>query len=142
MISDMAIWSQAPALTRDTHCSYDSYPLDMRRPLFTIVFCALLSSCGAIKQGTASSVSKMGNGFERIADLTTSPFRPGLPVVEAREGDMRELESGHDRALAYQAEQRRKRGWWIFGGPVDFEEPALPEIGDSAEASLLPELSD
>jgi len=114
----------------------------------------MLSSCGTmdtIKTGTLSSVSKVGSGFSKVgqsvgdgfgkvAEVTTSPFKPGLPVVEAREQDLKELPTGHDQAIAYQAEQRRRRGWWIFGGGVDFEEPSLPDDPMNAEAGLLPPL--
>ena len=113
-----------------------------------------LCSCGTmdtIKTGTLSSVSKVGEGFSKVgssvgdgfgkvAEVTTSPFKPGLPVVEAREQDLKKLPSGHDQAIAYQAEQRRRRGWWIFGGAVDFEEPSLPDDPMNAEAGLLPPL--
>jgi phage-related protein len=122
-----------------------------------------LCSCGtmkAIKSGAVSSVSKVGdsvgssvskvgsgfskvgdsvgNGFGKIADAATSPFKPGLPVVEARESDLKKMPSGHEQALAYQKEQQRRRGWWIFGGDVDFEEPSLPDLPMNAEAGLLP----
>lgn len=124
-----------------------------------------LTSCGtmdSLKTGTMSGVSKVGSGFSqmgqsvgsgfgkmgesvgegfgKVAEVTTSPFKPGLPVVEAREADLKEMPSGHDRAIAYQAEQRRRRGWWIFGGAVDFEEPTLPDDPMNAEAGLLPPL--
>ncbi|MEM1085512.1 MAG: hypothetical protein AAGI48_15475 [Verrucomicrobiota bacterium] len=89
--------------------------------------------------GIGSGVSKMGegigNGFGKVADLTTSPFRPAVPVVEAREDDLKELESGEDKALAYQ----RNNGFWsFFGGPVDFEEPTLPDDGGAIDGGLLP----
>ncbi|MGB1131386.1 MAG: hypothetical protein ACPG4K_15135 [Haloferula sp.] len=112
----------------------------------------LLSSCGAmnsLKSGAMGGVSavgsgfskagkSVGNGFGAMADAATSPFRPGLPVVEARQEDLKELPSGHDQALAYQKEQQRRRGWWIFGGAVDFEEPSLPDSPVGADAGLLP----
>lgn len=122
---------------------------------------ALLSSCGTvdtIKDGAVSGVSSVGSGFNKmgagfaragqtvgsgfgaVADAATSPFKPGLPVVEAREEDLRKIPSGHEQALAYQKEQQRRRGWWIFGGPVDFEEPSLPDSPVNAEAGLLPPL--
>jgi hypothetical protein len=105
----------------------------------------------SIKTGAVTSVSKVGSGFSKVGesvgsgfgkvtDVATSPFKPGLPVVEAREEDLRKLPTGHERALAYQQEQQRRRGWWIFGGAVDFEEPSLPDGPMNAEAGLLPPL--
>jgi hypothetical protein len=60
----------------------------------------------------------------------------GLKVVEVREKDLKDLPTGQERAIAYRNE--RKRGFWIFGGPVDFEEPTLPEDGSGIDGSLLP----
>ncbi len=104
-----------------------------------------LSSCStmtAIKDGTVSGVGKMGegigNGFGKVTDLATAPFKPGVPVVEARPDDWKEQQSGEEMALAYQEKQRRKR-FWLFGPPVDFEEPELPDDVGSTEISLLPE---
>jgi hypothetical protein len=59
---------------------------------------------------------------------------PRLQVVKVREKDLKELPSGHERALAFE----RKRGFWLFGGPVDFKEPTLPEPGSAMDGSLLP----
>ena len=61
---------------------------------------------------------------------------PSVQVVKVREKDLKELPTGHERALAF--ENQRKRGFWIFGGPVDFREPTLPEPGSTLDGSLLP----
>jgi hypothetical protein len=93
-----------------------------------------LSSCGtmtAIKEGTVA-------GVDKVTDLATAPFKPGVPVVEARPDDWKELKSGEQMALAYQEKQRQRR-FWLFGPPVDFEEPELPDDAGSTEISLLPE---
>lgn len=104
-----------------------------------------LSSCGtmtAIKDGTVAGVRKtgegIGSGFNKVTDLATSPFKPGVPVVEAREDDWEKVPTGHERALAYQEKQRQRR-FWLFGPPVDFEEPELPDGVGSTDAGLLPE---
>ena len=114
-----------------------------RFPSIAVIgLCAVaLCSCGAmseIKTGATKFGESIGNGFEKMADATTKPFRPGIPIAEPREKDMHELKTGREQAVAYQAEQQRRRGWFIFGGPVDFDEPALPEIGDPVDAGLLP----
>jgi hypothetical protein len=95
-----------------------------------------------IKDGTLAGTRKVGegigSGFQSVAGLATSPFRPGLPIVEARPNEWEKLPSGHERALAYQEKQRQRR-FWLFGPPADFEEPELPEAGGDAGAfSLLP----
>ena len=59
-----------------------------------------------------------------------------VKVVDVRENDLEELPLGHERALAFDRE--RKRGFWVFGGPVDFQEPELPEAGVELDGSLLP----
>lgn len=92
-----------------------------------------------IKDGTMTGVSKVGDGFGYIADATTAPFKPGVPVVEAREEDWEKMPTGQERALAYQREQQRKRGFWIFRGPVDFKEPELPDGSEAVmDSGLLP----
>ena len=59
-----------------------------------------------------------------------------VDVVEVREKDLEEMPLGHERALAFDRE--KKRGFWVFGGPVDFHEPDLPEAGSELDGSLLP----
>jgi hypothetical protein len=95
-----------------------------------------------IKDDTVAGAHKVGggigSGFSKLTELASSPFRPGVPVVEPRQNEWEKLPSGHERALAYQ-EQQRQRRFWLFGPPVDFEEPELPDIGGgAATSSLLP----
>jgi hypothetical protein len=112
-------------------------PLDpMKVPVFpstTAIACLFLVSCGAvqtIKESTASAGQKVSQ-FS-LADLR--PARVG--VVEVREKDLQELPSGRERVLAL--ENKRKRSFWFFGGPVDFKEPTLPDVGAEVDGSLLP----
>lgn len=125
---------------------------DVRFPAL-IATAFLFSSCGSmetIKTSATDGVSKVGqgigkvgtgigsgigNGFGKVAKLTTSPFRPGVPVVEAREDAMKELPSGQEQAIAY---QQKHRGFWGFFGPVDFKEPTLPDESGSIDGGLLP----
>ena len=100
----------------------------------------LLVSCAAVKETTASAAAKVSS-YAKLPDLVDTPIARlmpagGLKVVEAREKDLKDLPSGHERALAYRKE--RKSGFWIFGGPVDFQEPVLPEPGTEMDGSLLP----
>lgn len=100
--------------------------------------CAMLRSAGgtsvaAVKTTTSSAVAKI----PKISDLPMAHLLPGqgIKVVEVRERDLKDMPTGHELA---QAHEKRKRGFWIFGGPVDFEEPSLPEPGSELDGSLLP----
>ena len=99
-----------------------------------------LVSCSTVKDvGDRSSTlvrstsSAASSGFSALADLM--PGR-GIKVVEVREKDLRELPTGQEKALAFQ--NTRKSGFWIFGGPVNFSEPALPDGGTEPDGTLLP----
>lgn len=61
---------------------------------------------------------------------------PRVKVVQVRHKDLKPLPTGRERALAY--ENAHHRGFWFFGGPVDFKEPTLPEAGSELDGSLLP----
>lgn len=118
----------------------------MKHPLLlTTLGGFLLSSCGTMKSigtsagdGMARIGEGVGSGLDKVAEVASSPFRPGVPVVEAREDALKDLPSGEEKALAFQAEQRRRKSFWIFGDPIDFEEPSLPEDGGATTAGLLP----
>jgi hypothetical protein len=106
------------------------------------VNCALVS-CAAVKNTTASATEKLSSmaklpEMPSLVDTPIARLLPagGLKVVEVREKDLKDLPSGHERAIAYRNE--RKKGFWIFGGPVDFEEPVLPEDDSGIDGSLLP----
>jgi hypothetical protein len=107
----------------------------------------LLVSCSAVKSTTASFKESTSAAFSKVAskaklpDLAETPVARllpagGLKVVEVREKDLKELPSGQEKALAFRNE--RRNGFWLFGGPVDFQEPALPDAGTEADGSLLP----
>ena len=103
--------------------------------------CSALSKTGqAMRSGGSAAASKITALAKspKLPKLTDTPLAklmpaPGVKVVEVREKDLQELPTGHERALAY-----RKSGFWIFGGPVDFQEPSLPEPGSELDGSLLP----
>ncbi|GAA5481031.1 hypothetical protein [Haloferula sargassicola] len=112
------------------------------------ILAGALSSCGtmqSISSATSNGVDKLGksldSGFNKVASVATSPFKPGIPVVEARPEDFEKVQTGHDQAIAYQNAQRQRRSslWGLFSGPADFEEPALPEMNDASfDGGLLP----
>ncbi len=45
--------------------------------------------------------------------------------------------TGDQQALAFE-KSRRNRFWNIFSGPVDFEEPTLPDNAGAMDGELLP----
>lgn len=73
-----------------------------------------------------------------LPDMSLANLMPGkrIKVVEVREKDLQDMPTGTELAKAYQKE--RRGGFWIFGGPVDFKEPTLPEPGSELDGSLLP----
>lgn len=108
---------------------------------FGLVSCTTLRSAGgssvaAVKSSSASAMAKMPS-LPKVSDLPLAHLLPGqrVKVVEVREKDLKDMPTGHELALAH---QKGRRGFWIFGGPVDFEEPTLPEPGSEMDGSLLP----
>lgn len=105
----------------------------------------LVTICGLVSCATVSKISEGSAAFvQKTSEATTSKVsqladlvRPaGVKVVEVREKDLKPLPTGHERALVFQ--NTRKRGFWFFGGPVDFKEPTLPEAGGEMDGGLLP----
>jgi hypothetical protein len=111
-----------------------------------------LVSCGTLKQVGQSSmaaVKKTGSATASMMKAIPTPKMPKMPdmglanllpgsrikVVDVREKDLEEFKTGKELAQAY---KRERSGFWIFGGPVDFKEPTLPEAGSELDGSLLP----
>jgi hypothetical protein len=110
---------------------------------------ALGAACGVV---SCSAVDKMGKGsvafvqktsasttskVAELSEMAANKIRPAqVKVVEVREKDLKEMPTGHERALAFQSS--RKRNFWFFSGPVDFKQPVLPEAGAEMDGSLLP----
>jgi hypothetical protein len=95
--------------------------------VFGLVSCAAVCKIG---EQTGSKISQLS----ALAANEISP--PGVKIVEVREKDLKKQPSGRELALAY--ENTRKSGSWLFGGPVDFKEPTLPEPGAEMDGGLLP----
>ncbi len=90
-----------------------------------------LASCGA---GDATA-----NLGERVRYFSLNDLRPAkVQVVDVREQDLKEMPLGGERALAYEKSAARTARHWIFSGPVNFQEPVLPEAGTDVADSLLP----
>lgn len=104
---------------------------------------AVLTSCAAVENRVAGVKQRSREimAHVKVPDLVDTPLARlmpagGLKIVEPREDALAEMPSGHARALAYRNEKRQ--GFWWFGGPVDFEEPALPAAGIELDGGLLP----
>ena len=118
------------------------------RPLAILSASIFVASCGSmdsVKTSTSNGIGKVrgsfnkvgtdiGSGFNKVADLTMSPFKSDIPIVEARPDALKKLPSGEDKALAYQRNNR----FWNFLGPIDFKEPSLPDEPGSMDGGLLP----
>lgn len=114
----------------------------MKTVLRAIHLPALAASLGLVSCATVGKIGQNSMDFVRnTTEATTSKVSDlihpaGVKVVEVREKDLKKLPSGQERALAY--ENTHKRGFWFFGGPVDFKEPTLPTAGGEMDGSLLP----
>lgn len=104
---------------------------------------ASLTSCASVKDRVAGVKQRSSEIVAKVKapgllDTPLARLMPagGLKIVEPRKEALEEMPSGHERALAYRAEKRR--GFWFFGGPVDFEEPPLPAPGIELDGGLLP----
>jgi len=109
--------------------------------MFASTSCSSMSKFGAssvalVKNTTSATTSKVSE-LSAMALNKINP--PGVKVVEVREKDLKKLLTGKERALAYQ--NTRKRSFWFFDGPVDFQEPTLPEPGGELDGSLLPPIA-
>jgi hypothetical protein len=116
--------------------------------MFSLVSCASLRSAGrnsvaAVKKSTSATVTKISSvakvpSLPKMPDFHIADLMPGsrVKVVEVREKDLKELPTGQELAKAHARE--RRSGFWIFGGPVDFKEPTLPEPGSELDGTLLP----
>lgn len=103
-----------------------------------LIACAL-ASCAQVNSLKTAAAEKVG----KISDFSVAKLMPGAnrpPIVEVRERELKEIPTGHERAVAF--EKSRRHRFWIFGGPVDFVEPDLPAEGGVAEGTLLPSLAE
>jgi hypothetical protein len=122
------------------------FSASMNFPLKVTLGCLVagsLASCAAVKDRMADAKKRTGEMVAnvKLPELAETPLARlmpagGLKIVEPRKEALEEMPSGHERALAYRAEKRR--GFWFFGGPVDFEEPPLPAPGSELDGGLLP----
>lgn len=118
-----------------------SKPMSRAHPPFLIAASLALASCATLKTAGEKSVaavkSSTSTAIAGMSDLPLVHLFPGQgpKVVKVRENDLKEMPTGHELA---QVHARQRSGFWIFGGPVDFKEPTLPESGAGLDGSLLP----
>jgi hypothetical protein len=108
-----------------------------------LIACMLpVIGCASIQKAGQKSADMVRNTTsattQKLSSVSLAGLMPGpkIKIVEEREKDLKELPTGHERALAHQNSKRGR--FWIFGGPVDFQEPTLPEAESEADGSLLP----
>ncbi len=112
------------------------------KPMKAALVCSAsiaLISCASMRDAGSSSVNMVKNTASAISSFSFANLIPGhsdVKIVKVREKDLKELPTGKERALAY--ENEHKGGFWIFGGPVDFKEPNLPQSATELDGSLLP----
>jgi hypothetical protein len=107
----------------------------MLKPIQAALSCAAvfaITSCATMK----NTASATGRAISSFSFASLIPGHGNVKVVKAREKDLKELPTGKERALAYNSE--RRSGFWIFGGPVDFKEPNLPDSASELDGTLLP----
>ena len=105
------------------------------KPKTRVISLSLVATLAGL--ASCATVSKVGQNSTAFMQATIDKVHPAqIKVVEVREKDLKEQLTGQEQALAY--EKTRKRSFWSFGGPVDFQETSLPEPGGDMENSLLP----
>ena len=104
------------------------YTAGLLVPIFLLGSCAGIT---AVKESAATAT----DGLKHFSFTDLRPSR--VDVVEVREKELKEMPLGKERALAF--EEKRKRSFWSFMLPSDFEEPTLPNVSEEGiDGSLLP----
>jgi hypothetical protein len=138
-------------------CARKSYNMNFSiRIKFIAVIAAACSliSCATVSKVGKGSVAVVQNatkattsGVAKLSTAVTDKISPaGVKVVEVREKDLKMMQTGKEKALAFEAKQNRiassqSRVSWFFKGPVDFKEPALPNVDGELDGSLLPPIN-
>ena len=117
--------------------------------LFAILTSLLVSglvSCSSVK----STMKKVGdpvaslakNNLERLKDLrlpgTSGANSKTPPVVKVRREDLREVQFGREKALAWTRSKENGGGTLYF--PVDFDPSNLPSGGPLPSTGILPSI--
>lgn len=95
-----------------------------------------LTSCGTMNLVNNAKEKTVGT-MSDLAKFSVRDLMPSkVPIVEVNEKGLKDMPTGEERALAF--ESKRKRSFWLFDGPIDFKEPALPSSAGEMDGSLLP----
>ncbi len=113
-------------------------------PMAAVAGALFLSSCSTVKTAATkvkTAATKVGEGGRELSEDFQGPKIAGLfkrrpYVAEVRQKDLKDMPLGEERALAYQNSHRSF--WDIFRGPVNFDEPELPDDASLIDGSLLP----
>lgn len=116
-------------------------PKLFHHPAMKSFFCVIASlsfaSCAQVNQLKTATVGGISKVTEASKASVAKLMPARIPVVEVREKDLKPLPTGQERALAF--EKSRRNGFWgLFSGPVDFEEPTLPDDVGTMDGELLP----
>lgn len=107
-------------------------------PICLAPVCLMLASCGTMNK----LKDKTTAGLTKVSRFSVSDLMPSrIDVVEVRQKDLKELQTGQEKALAFEntRRQRDSGGFWGFlKGPVDFKEPTLPNNAGMMDGTLLP----
>ncbi|MFD0895657.1 hypothetical protein KBB96_01650 [Luteolibacter ambystomatis] len=107
-------------------------------PIYVAPLCLLLASCGTMTK----LKDKTTAGLTKVSRFSVSDLMPArIDVVEVRQKDLKEFQTGQEKALAFENTRRQRDtgGFWgFFRGPVDFKEPTLPNNAGMMDGSLLP----
>lgn len=113
----------------------------LRTFVFLVATGCVLASCSSMRNIGSHSVAAVkhstNTAISKLSDLPLVNRLPGQgpTVVKVRKEDLQDMPTGRELAKGY---EKRRSGFWIFGGPVDFKEPTLPESGTGMDGSLLP----
>ena len=107
------------------------------KPICCVFAAFAFASCAQINQIKTATVG----GFPKVTEASKTSMAKlmpeRIPVVEVREKDLKPLPTGQEQAVAFE-KSRRNRFWNIFSGPVEFEEPQLPNDIGALDGELLP----
>lgn len=107
------------------------------KPFFCVFAALAFASCAQVNQLKTATAGGLAKATDATRDSFAKLMPSRIPVVEVREKDLKDRPTGHEQAIAFE-KTRRNRFWSMFSGPVDFQEPALPDDSGSIDSGLLP----
>ncbi len=107
------------------------------KPLCCLLAVLSLGSCAQVEHLTSATTGGLAKATDATKESFAKLMPSRIPVVEVREKDLKKLPTGEEQAVAFER-TRRNRFWGMFSGPVDFQEPSLPDDAGAMDAGLLP----